>query len=392
MTVAGETPDVRLESPEVFRAALRTWLEGHGATDNSGGDDPSVEGSIRRGARLLTRLHEAGFNRYGWPPEMGGLGGDARHRAVLYDELCRADVEPPEQNIILEVVGPALIAFAPRLAAVYLPHVLRGEAILCQGFSEPESGSDLAALRCRASRDDTGDFVINGQKVWTSFGHLADHVVVLCRTGTTESRSRGLSMFFVDMTSPGVVARPLRFANGRNELSEIFFNDVRVPAERLVGAIDDGWAVAAYLLQFERGMYAWMRQAVLAQRLRDLTSHIGATPSDGTGRYQHRFGQAVLAIAALRAQSSRTVAALAQQQPVGPSASADKLLLAAAEHCVYDLARDILSPGFDLDATRPDIQRWRNEWFYSRAASIYGGAAEIQRSIIADRVLQLPKE
>jgi alkylation response protein AidB-like acyl-CoA dehydrogenase len=381
--------DISLAS---FRDRLRRWLQQEFAEPLTD-DGHSVEESTRHGARLLAQLYEAGWNRFGWPTEVGGLGGDVRHRAVLYDELCRANIEPPEQNIITEVVGPALVAFAPDIAAEYLPRVLRGRAILCQGFSEPESGSDLASLRCRATRDSAGDFVLNGQKIWTSFGHLADHIIVLCRTGAPDSRSRGLTMLFVDMTSPGVEARPIRFANGRNELAEVFFRDVNVPQDRLVGEIDAGWAVAGYLLQFERGMYAWMRHAMLSNRLRQLAAYLAvSSPDNNTTRYQQRLGEAVLAVAALRARSSRTIDALAQQRTVGPAASTDKLLLAAAEHAVYDLARDVLSPAFGLDATQPDILRWRNEWFYSRAASIYGGAAEIQRSIIADRVLNLPRE
>jgi len=386
-------PDSGAETltPEEFRVRLSEWLRAQ-ARPSPAEDHSSLEERISRGARLIAALYEAGWNRYGWPSAVGGIGGDIRHRAVLYDELCRADVEIPEQNVILEVVAPALVAFAPDVAARRLPGVLRGEEILCQGFSEPESGSDLAGLRCRATFDAaTGDFVVNGQKIWTSFGHVADHIVLLCRTGTTESRSRGLTMLLVDLRAPGVDVRPIRFANGENELSEVFFHDVRVSQDHLIGDVDDGWSVATYLLQFERGMYAWMRQAVLSSRLRMLAAQLDSRGDGGDG-HRERLGAAVLAIAALRARSSHTVQTLALGDTVGPAASMDKLLLATAEHAVYDASRDLLCPDFALDDTQPGILQWRAEWFYSRAASIYGGAAEIQRTIIADRVLNLPRE
>jgi alkylation response protein AidB-like acyl-CoA dehydrogenase len=377
-------------SPEQYGVRLAQWLRQE-AGPHSHDDHPSLEERINRGARLLAALYEAGWNRYGWPTAVGGLGGDIRHRAALYDELCRADVEIPEQNVILEVVGPALVAFAPGVAARRLPAVLRGEDILCQGFSEPESGSDLAGLRCRAVFDaNAGEFVVNGQKIWTSFGHVANHIVLLCRTGTTESRSRGLTMLVVELRAPGVDVRPIRFANGENELSEVFFHDVRVSQDDLVGDVDEGWSVATYLLQFERGMYAWMRQATLSSRLRMLAAHLRSHP-DG-GHHRQRLGSALLAVAALRARSLRTVETLACGDLVGPAASMDKLLLATAEHAVYDAGREVLSPEFALDDTQPMVLQWRTEWFYSRAASIYGGAAEIQRTIVADRVLDLPRE
>jgi len=351
----------------------------------------SLEDSVEHGAALLARLYEGGWNRFGWPKEVGGLGGDVRHRAALYEQLALANVDPPEQNIILEVVGPALVHFAPALAARYLPRALRGDDVWCQGFSEPESGSDLAGLHCRAKRAEGGDLVVDGQKTWTSFGHVADHILLLCRTGARESRSRGLTMLFADLSSPGVEARPITFANGRNEFAEVFFDGVRVPPDHVVGPVDSGWTVASHLLQFERGMYAWIRQALLSNRLRRLGSYArSAGLVDEVA--QELLGTARLAVAAVRARSTRTVDLLAQGSMVGAAASIDKLLLAAAEHAVFDAGRHVLSPAFELDETEPGVAQWRAEWLYSRAASVYGGAAEIQRSIIADRILALPRE
>lgn len=379
-----------IPDPDAFGSQLRDWLQSEQGIQ-SGVKHDSLEESVEHGAALLARLYEGGWNRVGWPPEVGGLGGDVRHRAVMYEQLTLADIAPPEQNTIVEVVGPALTHFSPELAARYLPRALRGEDVWCQGFSEPNSGSDLASLHCRAKPIAGGDLVVDGQKIWTSFGHIADHILLLCRTGTKESRSRGLTMLFLDMSSPGVQTRPITFANGRNEVAEVFFDSVRVPYDHVVGPFDGGWSVASYLLQFERGMYAQIRQAVLASRLRWLMSHLASCgPVDEVMR--ERIGAARLAVAALHARSSRTVNLLAQDAQVGPAASVDKLLLAAAEQAVFDAGRDVLSPGFELDGAQLDVVQWRTEWFYSRAASVYGGAAEIQRSIIADRILDLPRE
>ncbi len=197
-------------------------------------------------------------------------------------------------------------------------------------------------------------------------------------------------MLLVDMDTPGVTARPFRMANGLNEVAEVFFSDVRVPADRLIGTVDKGWTVAMYLLQFERGMYAWMRQAALGGFLRGLCARLPSTaPGDSATRTA--VGEAHLAVAALRARSQRTVERLAGGETVGPEASADKVLLAYAEPHVLDTAHTLRASQFTLDGGAA-AEHLRSTWFHTRAASIYGGAAEIHRGIIADRVLGLPRE
>ncbi|MBW0101027.1 acyl-CoA dehydrogenase family protein [Pseudonocardia sp. KRD-291] len=356
-----------------------------------GPEASTTELRVEHGRALLAELHIQGWNRYGWPVEAGGLGGGARHRAAFYDELSRAGIPAPEQNVILETIGPPILRFGPDLAARFLPACLRGEESWAQGFSEPEAGSDLAALRCRASREGPdGDFVVNGQKTWTTLGHLATRIALLCRTGSTESRHRGLSMLLVDLDSPGVTVRPIRMSTGTNETAEVFFTDVRVRADRVIGEVGQGWAIAMYLLQYERGMYAWMRQAVLFGLLGQLAEQVPAGAREN-GATRRALGEARLATAALRARSGVTVRRLADGETVGPDASADKLLLSRAEQTVLDVARRVLGPMFVLDPGA-EAERWRSTWFYTRAASIYGGSAEIQRGILADRVLMLPGE
>lgn len=370
---------------DVYADGLREWLKSEFPAPASHANE-STEQAVANGAEVMACLNGAGWNRYGWPSACGGLGGDARYRAVLYDLVAAADVALPEHVVAVETLAPALVRFAPHLAARWLPDYLAGRELWSQGFSEPEAGSDLAALRCSAIMAENGsDLILNGQKTWTSLGHLSQRVAVLCRTGTREERHRGLTLLMVDVDSSGVDVRPIRMANGRNEFSEMFFDDVRVPRERVVGEVGDGWRVAMYLLQFERGMYAWQRQAWLLARLRRLRS------SPATARYSGLLGDVYQNVLALRSRSARSVRALARGADLGSAASVDKILLAHAEQTVLDAARAIQAPALEM-GSEPEADGWRADWFYTRAASIYGGAGEIQRGILADRVLDLPRE
>jgi alkylation response protein AidB-like acyl-CoA dehydrogenase len=374
-----------------YRAAVREYLAGPSLDvwrSTYLDDDPE---EMRFSAGLMRVLYDAGFGRYGMPASAGGLGGDVRHWAVLFDELARAGITPTGQHSLLVTLAYPLAKFAPRLAAAYLPEFLSGDGWWGQGFSESEAGSDLAALRCRARREGD-DYVISGHKIWTSHAETANRIFLLARTGTAESRHRGLSMILVDVDAPGVTVRPIRLASGRAELAECFFDDVRVPAARLIGADGEGWAVAMYLLQYERAAWAWLRAAVLLQRLRSLVGLLsdGAAPAPAAGAaVSEVLGTVYLDLLSLRARSVDTVRRLAAGQTVGPEASADKLLLGACEQSVYDAARSLLGPRFLFgDASR----QWREEWWYSRTTTVYGGSAEVQRGIIADRVLKLPKD
>jgi alkylation response protein AidB-like acyl-CoA dehydrogenase len=354
----------------------------------------TYEAQVELGAKFLAILWEAGWIRYGWPVEIGGFGGDARYRTAFYDELWRAGYPPPEQHQMIEVIGYPLNHFNPTLAAQVMPRMLSGEQSFSQGFSEPEAGSDLASLRCRATRDGDGpdaDFIVNGQKIWTSNGALSEENILLVRTGTTESRHRGLSMLMVDLkNSEGITRRPIAMSNHHNELAEVFYDDVRVPASRLLGEVNDGWGVAMYLLQFERGLYPWLRSARQLYKLgqlRDLLVEQGRTDAIA----ERLWGRAYLAVCGLRARAAETVRRLSVGETIGPDSSADKILLAVAEQLVTDTARELLGPELQLDGSDTALEL-RSEWQFSRSVSIYGGSAEVQRSILADRVMKLPKD
>ncbi|MDT7670547.1 MAG: hypothetical protein QOC74_3330 [Pseudonocardiales bacterium] len=352
----------------------------------------SAEDGLAHDARVMATLHADGWNRYGWPERAGGLGGNEIHRAVYYEELAYAMLPVPAQHWTLETLGPALIRFAPELAAEYLPGYLSGDEWWGQSFSEPESGSDLATLRTRAVDDGEGGLVINGQKIWTSQGPTATRLLVLVRTGPPESRHRGLTMIMVDADAPGVSVRPIALASGRRELAEVFFDDVRVPRQRVVGEVDGGWAVAMHLMQYERGMYGYaVLNKVLTElgRLReDMVIH-GAS-----GAHRDRFAQVYVDVVAAQARTATTVRRLAKGEPVGADSSVDKLLFGQAEKAVndlvFDVTRDRMIAG--VGRSREQLDTARAEWWYSRAATIMGGTAEVQRGIIADHILGLPKE
>lgn len=346
--------------------------------------DESLEDKVARGGRMLAFLDEAGVMGRGWPQAWGGSGGTAVDRALVYDLMTRGGVDLPEAVAPLEVLGSALSTYAPELAAVHVPRVLAGRELWCQGFSEPDAGSDLASLRTRATPSE-GGWSITGQKVWTSLGHLADFCGVLARTGTTEERHRGLTFFWVDMRAAGVTARPLQTLTGEDEFAEIFFDDVLVDESSVIGEVGQGWAVAMHLLQYERGMWAWQRQAMLHRAL-----EIALVRPASSDVPVETIGHAFSVLSSVRARSARTIERLSRGEVVGPEVSVDKILLGRAEQAVNDVVR--LTHGRDFALSDdPADELARGAWFYSRAASIYGGAVEVQLDLVAQRVLGLPR-
>jgi alkylation response protein AidB-like acyl-CoA dehydrogenase len=359
---------------EQFRADLRAWLD---ENDLTPGPDHSLEGHMRQMARVSRALYDADWMRYGWPVEVGGLGGPAILRAVVGEEIVGRRLAEPGPYSMLEVLTPTMIDYAPPgLAAEMVPRLLRGEEQWCQGFSEPGSGSDLASLSTRATQRGD-DWIINGQKVWTSFAQFATRCVLLTRTAPGHD---GITAFFVDLDTPGITIRPLRTMHGVDEFCEVYFDDVVIPAARMLGNPGDGWQLAMDLLPYERSTCFWQRIAYLYARFDELI--VEANEPD-----EYVLGAAYLALHTLRCRSRNTQHRFADGEPLGPQTSIDKVLLATAEQRLYDTVRDLLPGTIELDDTP-----WRSEYLYSRAATIYGGTAEIQRNIIARRLLDLGKE
>ena len=228
---------------------------------------PSFPERVQAMTRFMADLFDAGWSRYGWPEDVEGLGGTILHRAAMWDALARHGVPGMALFEHVEVLAPTLVAKGPpRFVASALPALLSGRELWSQGFSEPDAGSDLASLRTAAVPAGDG-YVITGRKIWTSWARYATWCLLLARTGAPDSRHRGLTAFIVDLRSPGVEVRAIEQANGTDELAEVTLDEVHVPADRIVGDVDGGWAVAMHILSHERGTFAWFRHCFLYQHL-----------------------------------------------------------------------------------------------------------------------------
>jgi alkylation response protein AidB-like acyl-CoA dehydrogenase len=362
------------------------------ALDDFLGTDPSLDPfrgyrppDLEAGASHLNALQrllfDEGWSRVGWPERCGGLGGDPRCRAALFQTMWDHDILIPEAYTTLEILVPVLLVYAPHLADELLPSLLRGDEAWAQAFSEPDAGSDLAALRTRMEPDGDG-YRLTGQKVWSTYAHLAQRSVLLARSG--EPGHRGLTMVLIDLDQAGVDVRPIRAEDGDNHFGEIFLDDAYVPKKRVIGELGQGWAVAMYMLQWERGAWGWLQQGRFHNRLQHAI-RLGV-PSETSSA---SLGRAYANTAALRLQTKHTVERLAREEQLGPEVSVDKLLLVDAELETWNAIREHLGPRFDLD---DDLHWLRGEYFFSRAAPIYGGSQEIQRSLVAQRVLGMPRE
>ena len=372
-----------------FRRELIAWLDEHHDEVAPPYDPPgTLDEQVAQMQRVKAILFDAGWMRYGWPERVGGLGGSPMFRTELGAALAGRGITDPGLFSLIEVLAPTLIDFAaPDLAADVVPRLLSGDEVWCQGFSEPGTGSDLAGLACRAVPDGApgtaSTWIVNGQKVWTSLAQYSDRCVLLTRSGPPESRHRGITAFFVDMDTPGITVRPIEMINGEWEFTEVFFDDVVVPADRMLGECNGGWAVAMSILPYERSSCFWQRIAYLYRRLQML---VDAVPNDD--RNAEIVGNAFVQLHALRARSRVTQHRLAAGETLGAETSIDKVLVATGEQATYDAARRLLPEAIATDDSLAG-EMWRTEYLYSRAATIYGGTAEVQRNIIARRLLDL---
>jgi alkylation response protein AidB-like acyl-CoA dehydrogenase len=347
--------------------------------------------------------HAAGYVGRAWPSEFGGGGRPPVEQIVVDQELAAAGA-PEFVNIVgLDVLGPSLLRFGTdEQRRRYIPAILSADEIWCQGFSEPEAGSDLASLRTRARVNDDGDFVLSGQKTWVSWGQYARWCGVLARTendGPPTPRHRGISMLIVDMRSPGVEVRPMIQITGHAEFSELFLDDVVVPRENLLAGRGDGWKIAMHTLGHERGTAALPRQVKLRTWLDRAVRVAAEREVDGRPllddpETQVALARALVSVEVLRHHAYRTVGEFLNGGAVGPDSSSVKLLMAEAEQRLAATALDVLSPTLQHadPAAAAEDEFWYETYLYSRAASVYGGTRQIQRNIIADRVLALPQE
>jgi alkylation response protein AidB-like acyl-CoA dehydrogenase len=331
---------------------------------------------------LRRLLWDAGWARAGWPAAIGGLGGNGLHRAVIHDELYRAGWPGPTVFEHLEIIAPTLLEFAsPDFATAVLPGFLDGSRSWAQGFSEPEAGSDLAGLRTRAVLDGD-DFVVTGNKIWTSWSKYAHWCLALVRTGALEERHRGLTMLAVELTSPGVEVRHIRQANGTDELAEVWFDAVRVPRSHLVGEIGGGWDVALHLLARERGTTSWLRQGAFRQLL-------GSWAKEMDENLDRQLGDAVLQVAGVRAAAAALLAREAGGQELGPEAAYNKLLMTRTEQNLLNLVRDLDGVAVAFPGRSVEYAVLQQEYLFSRIVTIYGGSQQMQLITVARHILGL---
>ncbi|HEX6712281.1 MAG TPA: acyl-CoA dehydrogenase family protein [Thermoleophilaceae bacterium] len=335
---------------------------------------------LLRGWQAL--CYEAGYVGRSWPAQFGGGGRPPVEQMIVDQELAAAGA-PEFVNVVgLDVLGPSLLTFGnDEQRSRHIPGILSADEIWCQGFSEPDAGSDLASLRTRAVETDE-HFGLSGQKTWVSWGHFARWCGVLARTDETVARHRGISMLIVDMQSPGVEVRPITQITGHAEFCEVFFDDVVVPKDNLLGERGDGWKIAMHTVGHERGTAALPRQVKLRTWVDRAVREAAERALLDDPATQQELARALIGIEVLRHHAYRTVGEFLSGGAVGPESSVVKLLMAEAEQRVAATAFDLLG----------DDEFWDETYLYSRAASVYGGTQQIQRSIIADRVLGLPKE
>jgi alkylation response protein AidB-like acyl-CoA dehydrogenase len=376
---------------------VRAFLHGSGAPPRSLPHELDERIEVLRDWQA--RCHDAGFVGRAWPAEVGGGGRPPVEQIIVDQELAAAGA-PEFVNVVgLDVLGPSLLRFGnDDQRTRHIPSILSAEEIWCQGFSEPDAGSDLASLRTRAI-EGPDHFVLSGQKTWVSWGQFARWCGVLARTDEDMPRHRGISLLILDMHSPGVDVRPMTQITGHAEFCELFLEDVVVPKENLLGERGDGWKIAMHALGHERGTAAlprqmklrtWLDRAVRAAAVRELDGE----PILADPRTQVALARALIGVEVLRHHAYRTVGEFLAGGSVGPESSTVKLLLAEAEQRLAGTALEVLAPSFqnaDPDEAAEN-EFWHETYLYSRAASVYGGTQQIQRSIVADRILGLPKD
>jgi alkylation response protein AidB-like acyl-CoA dehydrogenase len=373
-----------------YRRRARIWL-GQVKPPDLGSSYEERFAGLRRWQRVL---YDAGWVGIHWPREVGGGGLSMHHTLAFAEELVRARLPQPVGSIGVEVIGPTILRHGSNEQRNrFLPQLLSGVELWGQGFSEPGAGSDLAGLRTRAIRD--GDtLIVTGQKVWTSWATDADFCAVLARTDLNAGRHNGISYLIVDMRAPGVTVRPIRQMTGDPEFNEIFFDDVAVPLENVVGGLGGGWQLAMDTLGHERSGYAIRRRMENESAFIDLVDALRAAGPGAVPDARAAIGELFVSLKKFEAQSRATATRLADGEGPTPIDSLDKLSLTATEQQLYAVASNLLGVERMVVGARPwgaRAEDWIKGLLYARSASIYGGSSQIQRSIIAERHLGLPR-
>jgi alkylation response protein AidB-like acyl-CoA dehydrogenase len=373
---------------EQFRTELRAWLSANltdelvAARRHPGRDDAVFE-TLRAWNRTMA---DAGWAAVSWPREYGGRGATVLEQLVYTEETTRVRAPLPLNVIGMNNIAPAIMQYGSESQKrTLLPRMMRADDIWCQGMSEPEAGSDLAALRTRAVRDGD-DFVVNGQKIWTSLGHRAHWCQLYVRTDPEAPKHRGISCLIVAMTLPGIEVRPLVTLNGDTDFAELFFHDVRVPADGLLGPLNAGWQVATTTLSHERAGAARL-YAEMQVRLEELVADLAATDAGGAlddPVTLRRLGEIAVRIKYLEVLCQRSISATLHGGDAFGSASLAKTVWG-------EIGQDMAALAFDVLGTRGAKGRWVDYRLTSRSLTIAGGTTQINKNITARRVLGLPR-
>ncbi len=382
---------------QTFRDEFRAWLDTNVPAEWTGGGSTSSEDNAAYLQYLhdwQRKLYDGGWAGISWPKEYGGRGATLMEQSIFQAELARANAPQLIGTIGLSLVGPTIIAMGKEAQkARYLAKILSGEEIWCQGFSEPNAGSDLAALGTKAARE--GDaFLVNGQKIWTSFAQMADWCLLLVRTDSAAPKHRGITCLLTDMHSEGISVRPLRQMSGDSGFNEVFFSNVRVPAAQILGEVNKGWTTGITALMNERANLGAGIQVVFKRNLEALiararTIERNGRPASEDPLVRQKLAQAYLELEILRLNTNRALTSLAKTGIPGPEGSTQKLYWSEMNQRTQQAAQEILGPYGQLKDF--DNGMWEYAYLRTRGNTIEAGTSEIQRNIIAERVLGLPK-
>ncbi|MFJ3765501.1 acyl-CoA dehydrogenase family protein [Streptomyces sp. NPDC090082] len=385
-----------MSNVEEFRREVRGWLSANltgefAALRGRGGPGREHEAHAERLA-WERHMATAGWTCVGWPEEYGGRGATLEQQVAFHEEYALADAPARVSHIGEQLLGPTLIAFGtPEQRARFLPGIVTVTEQWCQGYSEPDAGSDLANVRTRAERDGD-DWVVTGQKVWTSLAHEADWCFVVARTEPGSTRHHGLSYLLVPLDQPGVEIRPIVQLTGTSEFNEVFFDGARTHASHVVGAPGDGWRVAMATLGFERGVSTLGQQVGFRRELEAVVALARRNGAAADPLVRDRIARAWIGLETIRFNALRMLDGAAAGAP-GPEASIGKIFWATWHRELGELAMDVCgAAGMLADGAPYDLSDWQRLYLFSRSDTIYAGSNEIQRNIIAERVLGLPKE
>jgi alkylation response protein AidB-like acyl-CoA dehydrogenase len=382
-----------------FRDKTRRWLEANTPTDD-------LKTLAERKA-WHRKLYEAGYVGMLWPKEYGGWGATAMQQAIVQDEMARIGAPPAINGLGIGFIGPTIIVHGTEAQKQrYLKKMLTAEEIWCQLYSEPNAGSDLAGLKTRA--EDAGDhFVVNGQKIWTSSGPIADWGILLCRTDPRAAKHKGISCVLLNMRQPGVEVRPLKQITGHSLFSEVFMTNARADKSDLIGTLNEGWAIAQTTLGYERGgnsLGRVTRYAIAFHQLVRATRQLrrNGRPLIEDPVVRAKMGKLYAELEVQRYAGLRVLSALNKGDAPGAASSITKLSYTEFEKRYYDTALEILGPWGQMMTAREEFEEidtssgeagtWATAFLWARAGTIYSGSSEIQKNIIGERVLGLPKE